>query len=505
MRKMLRSRLKTNAVKGKDPQNRLTRSIIVEAREWLRVEKGIDVRRGKKKRSRQEDSDDESDEVSESEEEEEESEAESEPLPEIHVYDSEDSTSDSSSDDDETEIAEKSPLATKTRPPNRQLTSVQNNQHLPTPSLSPEAARKRLFDGLQEHYRRAVRRAAMAGKRQSQPQPKPQLLLTPPTSGDSVPPNKQCDETASSSSPLSEPPASPDKPWPKKLPSRAGNVSLPNRPGQLESPLRRESAATIPDSAAESDESSRDTAPASPASVSNSCDEHGQSRAPSATPATAPATAAPPTTKPFTVAPATTHALRDENTPSNRSTSTDPTLATGRPRRNIQLPSRIAHSQPQSAVAHVEKSRKRPSDPAFETREHPMSLVSSPDTEENSSFPMESLARNSPVPAISTQAVSAQNTAAPPDSSGRRQPSTTSRMSIASLLQNPVESFLRRGSRSSSPAPVGRDCESSVPPQSNSPQTRVSPRAKRQKIVDARATNTSYGVDTTPVRTLIQT
>ncbi|CAG7557609.1 unnamed protein product [Fusarium equiseti] len=471
------ARLKTNAAKGKDPDNRLTRSVILEAREWLRVEKGIDAKRRKKKRSRQEDSDDES-------EEEVESESDPEPLPEIYVYNSEDSTSDSSRDDDETEADEQSHPATKTRPTNRQLTGVQNNQHLPTPSLSPEAARKRLFDGLDEHYRRAVRRAAMAGKRQSQPQPKPQLLLTPPTSGDSIPPNKKCDEAASSSSPLSEIPASPDEPWPERLRTRAGNVSLPNRPGQLESPFRRESAAsmvTIPDSTADS----RDTAPASPASVSSSCDEHEQTRAPTATPATAPATAAPPSS---TVAPATNHAHTPANDRPN-STSTDPTSATGRPRRNIQLPSRSTHSEPQSAVANVEKSCKRPLDPAFATREHPMSLASSPDTEENSAFPMGSLARNSPVPAISTQAVSA------PSSSSQRVQNTTPCMSIASLLHPPIANV---GSTSSSPKTLGRDGESTIPPQSKSPPTSVSPRAKRQKIGDTGATRTSSDVDTPP-------
>ncbi|RFN45074.1 hypothetical protein FIE12Z_10692 [Fusarium flagelliforme] len=452
--------------------------------QWLRVEKGIDATRGKRKRiSRQEDSDDESEWGSESEE----SGSDSEPLPEIHVCNSEDSTSDSSSDDDDADIDEQSPQATKTRPANRQLIGVQNNQHLPTPSLSPEAARKRLFDGLDEHYRRAVRRAAMAGKRQFQA--KPQVLLTPPTSGDSVPPNNKGGDRVSGSSPLSELPANPDAPCPKKVCTRAGTVSLPNRPGQdvqLESPLRRESAATIPDSAAGSDESSRDTAPASPASVSSSCDEHEHALT------TAPATAAPPSIKSSTVVPATTRAPTLHHEDKASQISTDPASATGRPRRNIQLPSRIAHSQPQSAVAHVELSRKRPREPTFETREHPMSLASSPDTDENSALAMESLARNSPVPAISTQAVSVQNTVAPPDLFLRREKSTTSRMSITSLLQVPMESS---SSESPSPATVGRDCESTIPLQSNSPPTTVSPPAKRQKIASARATSTLSHVE----------
>ncbi|RBR15648.1 uncharacterized protein FIESC28_07289 [Fusarium coffeatum] len=489
-------RLRSSAAERKAPRNCLTRLDISQAREWLIVEKGVTTTKCKRVRHTKEESDDESEKGSKSKaerdsekepkseeeeaEDEEDSGSDPEPLSEINVHDSDDSTSDSSSDDDEMEIDKPTPSATtKTRLRNGQSTSRQSKQPFPTPSLTPEDARKRLFDGLDEHYRRAVRRAAITKKRQSQPQPKSQPLLTPPTSGDSVPPDNKGGDRGSSSPPLSE---SPDEPWPKRLRTRAGNVSSFHRPGQLESSLRRESTTTIPDSNAGSDENSRDTAPASPASVSSNCEEHP--------PATAPATAAPPAVESSTVAPTTTtHAP----TPSNEnisSTSIDSTSATGRPRRNIQLPSRIAHSEPQSAVAVVEKSRKRPREPASDTREHPMSLESTPEIEADLTSVMGSHASSNSLPAAS----SAQHIPTAAFSSLQTGRSTTSRISIASLLQVPSENA---GSESPSPATLGRDGESSNPPQSNSPPTTVSPPAKKQKIADTRAASTSSNIDTT--------
>ncbi|KAJ4138722.1 hypothetical protein NW768_002585 [Fusarium equiseti] len=482
----------SRSVKGRTTQpNHLTRFDISQVRKWLRDEKGVTATRSKRVSARQEESGDESEKGSESEAESEsegDSGSDPEPLPEINVCNSDDSTSDSSSDDDEMEIDEPIASTTTNRPSTRQRTGGPPNKHLPTSSLTAEAARKRLFDGLNEHYRRSIRRAAMA-KHQSQP--KPRLLLTPPASGGSVPPDKKCDETVSSNTPLSQPPASSDEAWPKRLRTRAGNIPEPSRPGQLESPFRRESAAsivTIPDSTAESEETSWATAPASPASVSSNCDEHEQSRASLPTPATAPATAAPPSINPFAVAPATTQDTPSNNGPS--STIIDPT-STGRPRRNIQLPSRISHSQPQSTMANVETSRKRSRADTCETNKdsiQPMSLESAPDTGESSPSAMGSLTGNSPASPISTQAVSLQTTAVPPDLSLRREKSTTSHVPVSSSLQVPVESA---GSESSSTATLRRNSESSIPQQSNSPPTSASPPAKRQKIVDTRATSAS--------------
>ncbi|KAJ4012408.1 hypothetical protein NW752_008091 [Fusarium irregulare] len=492
--------LKSSAAERKAPRNCLTRLDISQAREWLIVEKGVTTTKCKRVRHLKEESDDESGKESESDverdsdeeprseekeaEDEEESGSDPEPLSEINVHDSDDSTSDSSSDDDEMEIDESTASATtKTRLRNGQLTSKQNKQSFPTPSVTPQDTRKRLFDGLDEHYRRAVRRAAMAKKRQSQPQAKSQPLPTPPASGGSVPPNNKSNDRASSSSAVSEPPASTNELWPKRLRTRVGNVSLHNR---HESPLRRESGSTIPDSNSESDENSRDTAPASPtspASVSSNFEEHP--------PATAPATAAPPAIEPSTVAPTTTTLAP---TPSNKNislASIDSISTTSRTRRNIQLPSRIAYSQPQSAVAIVEKSRKRPREPTVETREHPMSLESSPESEANSVSVMGTLARNASLrSASSAEAVPAQAAS----SSSQTGPSSASRMSIASLLQVPVENT---SSESPSPATLGRDGEPSNPPQSNSPPTTVSPPAKKQKPADTRVSETSSNVDIT--------